>query len=262
MLGVQSENAEKIMRELYKGIEAPILVTNRICAELIKYASNNFLSLKISYINEIANICEIVGANIDDVAKGIGLDPRISDKFLKAGIGFGGSCFTKDAKALRSFAAMNNYELKTVKAAIEVNYNQRLKLIKKAKEKLKDFDELNVVILGLTFKPGTDDLRDAPSLENVQYLLENGAKITAYDPAGIENFKKYYPTEIKYAQSPEEALENADVCFIFTEWYEIKTINPGLFIKSMKTPLVYDGRNVYDVKTMKENGIEYYSIGR
>ena len=169
-------------------------------------------------------------------------------------------CFPKDTKALHYLAEQGGYELKTIKAAIEVNKNQKLILIKKARKNFPSFKDLNIAILGLTFKPGTDDLREAPSLENIPILLEEGAKIKAYDPVGEENFKKKYPTELTYTKTPQEALKNADVCFIFTEWKEIKEIKPQEFIELMKTPIIYDGRNIYSLDDMK--GTQYYSIGR
>ena len=262
VLGVQSKHAENVMKEVYDGFGQPYIITNRESAEMIKYASNDFLALKISYINEIANLCEIVGADIQDVAKGMGMDTRIGNKFLQAGIGYGGSCFPKDTKALSWLANFNDYELKTIKAAIEVNENQKLKLIKKARKHYETFEGLNVAVLGLTFKPNTDDLREAPSLENIPILIEDGANVKVYDPVGENNFKKLYPTEIKYCDNIEETLKDTDICFIFTEWDEIKNIKPEEYKKLMKTPLVYDGRNIYDLKEMKENGVEYYSIGR
>ena len=262
VLGVQSKHAENVMKEVYDGFGQPYIITNRESAEMIKYASNDFLALKISYINEIANLCEIVGADIQDVAKGMGMDTRIGNKFLQAGIGYGGSCFPKDTKALSWLANFNDYELKTIKAAIEVNENQKLKLIKKARKHYETFEGLNVAVLGLTFKPNTDDLREAPSLENIPILIEDGANVKVYDPVGENNFKKLYPTEIKYCDNIEETLKDTDICFIFTEWDEIKKIKPEEYKELMKTPLVYDGRNIYDLKEMKESGVEYYSIGR
>ena len=229
---------------------------------MIKYASNDFLALKISYINDIANLCELVGANIEDVAKGMSYDPRIGSSFLHAGIGYGGSCFPKDTKALKYLAKQNGYELKTIKAAVEVNEKQKTKLFEKACERLITFNGLKVAVLGLTFKAGTDDLRESPAINNIELLLKNGANIYAYDPAGTENFKKKYPTQINYVETPEEALKKANVCFVFTEWEEFKKIKPETFKKMMKTPLVYDGRNLFNIEEMKENGVEYYSIGR
>ena len=211
VVGVESKRAEETLREVYERYNQPIVVTNRRSAEMIKYASNDFLALKISFMNEIANFCEMVGADVEDVAKGMSFDPRIGDKFLKAGIGYGGSCFPKDTKALHWLANDNGYELKTIKATIEVNQNQKYKLFRAAKQKFGTLKGLKVAILGLTFKPGTDDLREAPSIPNVRRLLDEGAEIVAYDPVGIDNFKKIYPTEIEYVKTPEETLKDADV---------------------------------------------------
>lgn len=260
VIGTENKYAEKKMLKLYENFDSPKVLTNRRSAEMIKYASNDFLALKVSYMNDIANLCEVVGANIEDVSKGMSYDERIGDKFLKAGCGYGGSCFPKDTKALHFLAEQDGYELKTVKAAIEVNKIQKLILLNKARRQFKTFKDMNVAVLGLTFKPGTDDLREAPSLENIPILLDEGAKIKAYDPIGVENYKKIYPTEITYVSSPQEALKNADICFIFTEWDEIKKVKPEEYKKLMKKPIVYDGRNIYSLEEMKE--IEYHSIGR
>ncbi|KHF31806.1 UDP-glucose 6-dehydrogenase YwqF [Paenibacillus sp. P1XP2] len=213
---------------------------------MIKYASNDFLALKISYMNDIANLCELVGADIQDVAKGMGYDRRIGSKFLNAGIGYGGSCFPKDTKALEYLARQNGYELKTVKAAIDVNKEQKTMLFKKASRRLITFNGLKVAVLGLTFKPNTDDLREAASLENVPLLLEQGAQIYAYDPVGAENFARMYPEgrsgngHITYVSNIEQALESANVCFIFTEWGQVKAVTPETYKKLMRTPLIYD----------------------
>ncbi|AOR24746.1 UDP-glucose dehydrogenase family protein [Clostridium taeniosporum] len=268
IIGTESKWAEEILMKIYEPFNLPIVSVNRRSAEMIKYASNDFLALKISYMNDIANLCELVGANIQDVAKGMSFDERIGSKFLNSGIGYGGSCFPKDTKALEYLARQNGYKLRTIKAAIDVNKDQKTKLYKKACRRLITFNGLKVAVLGLTFKPGTDDLREAPSLENVPLLLEHGAQVYAYDPVGEENFKKRYPEgkngqgNIKYVSNPEEALKDANVCFIFTEWGEIKAIRPEDYKKLMRTSLVYDGRNIYDINEMLENGIEYYSIGR
>jgi UDPglucose 6-dehydrogenase len=262
VLGVESEKAEMLMKKVYKDFGQPFVVTNRRSAEMIKYASNDFLALKISFINEIANLCEIVGANVEDVALGMGYDSRIGNKFLKAGIGYGGSCFPKDTKALHWLSNYYDYELKTIKATIEVNENQKIRLIKKARKYFDSFRDKKVAILGLAFKPGTDDLREAPSLANIQILLEERAIISAWDPVAIENFKKIYPTEIQYMESIDEALKDADMCFIFTEWDEIKGYDVAKYKSLMNTPYVFDGRNCYDTKLLKLNGIVYESIGR
>ena len=262
VIGTESKEAEAKLMEIYKPFNLPIVSVNRRSAEMIKYASNDFLALKISYMNDIANLCELVGANIEDVAKGMSYDPRIGSNFLKAGIGYGGSCFPKDTKALKYLANKNGYRLRTVEAAVEVNSEQKTKLFKKASDRLITFNGLKVAVLGLTFKPGTDDLREAPSIDNIKLLLEQGANVYAYDTVGGENFKKIYPTQINYVSTPEEALKEANVCFVFTEWNEIKSMDINLYKELMKTPLVYDGRNIYDIDQMKEIGVEYYSVGR
>jgi UDPglucose 6-dehydrogenase len=263
VLGVEDEFAEFLLRQAYAGFDdVPVFVTNRRSAEMIKYASNDFLALKISYINEIANLCEIVGANIDDVVQGMGYDERIGNKFLNAGIGYGGSCFPKDTKALHWLANFHDYEIKTIKAAIEVNEQQKMKLIKKAKKYYQSFEGITIAVLGLTFKPGTDDLREAPSLMNVPMMLEDGANVRAWDPVGVDNFKKTFGLDqgIVYCESIEDALQDADICFIFTEWLAIKALKKEVFLNCMRNPIVLDGRNCFDVKSMK--GVIYESIGR
>lgn len=262
VLGVETKEAGEILKKVYTDFDAPILVTNRKSAEMIKYASNDFLALKISYINEIANLCETIGADVEDVAKGMGYDPRIGNRFLNSGIGYGGSCFPKDTKALSWLASFNDNEIKTIKAAIEVNENQKFKLIKKARKYYDDFEGLTVAVLGLTFKPGTDDLREAPSLVNIPLLLEDGAKVKAWDPVGVENFKKKFPNELQYCQTIEETLKDADICFIFTEWPQVKQLDISLYKELMRRAIVLDGRNCYDVKDFEGTGIVYDSIGR
>ena len=262
VIGVESKEAEEKLRYVYEGFNQPIVVTNRRSAEMIKYASNDFLALKISFINEIANVCEIVGANIEDVARGMSYDKRIGDKFLKAGLGYGGSCFPKDTKALHWLANDSGYEIKTIKATIEVNENQKYKMFRKAKQRFGSLKGMKVAVLGLTFKPETDDLREAPSIPNIKRLLDEGAEIVAFDPVGEENFKKKFNLPIEYVKSPKEALKNADVAFIFTEWKEIKNLDLQCYEKLMKTPIIFDGRNCYDVNLVKEHNIDYYSVGR
>lgn len=268
IIGTESKKAEETLKKIYEPFGLPIVSVNRRSAEMIKYACNDFLALKISYMNDIANLCELVGADIDAVAEGMSYDARIGAKFLNAGIGYGGSCFPKDTKALKYLAKQYGYQLKTVEAAVDVNAAQKTRLYQKACKRMITFAGLKVAVLGLAFKPGTDDLREAPSLDNVKLLLENGAQIIAYDPVAEQNFRRFYPEgengrgSITYVNSPEEALQGANICFVFTEWEEIRSISPDVFQKQMRIPLVYDGRNVYDVAKMKEAGIEYYSIGR
>ena len=262
VIGVESKEAEEKLRYVYEGFNQPIVVTNRRSAEMIKYASNDFLALKISFINEIANVCEIVGADIQDVAKGMSYDKRIGDKFLKAGLGYGGSCFPKDTKALHWLANDSGYEIKTIKATIEVNENQKYKMFRKAKQRFGSLKGMKVAVLGLTFKPETDDLREAPSIPNIKRLLDEGAEIVAFDPVGEENFKKKFNLPIEYVKSPKEALKNADVAFIFTEWKEIKNLDLQCYERLMKTPIIFDGRNCYDIYLVKDHNIDYYSVGR
>jgi UDPglucose 6-dehydrogenase len=267
VIGTDSLNAIKMLNDVYAPFNAPIITVSRASAEMIKYASNDFLALKISYINDIANLCELVGADIQDVAKGMSYDDRIGNKFLNAGIGFGGSCFPKDTKALAFLGKQHGYLLNTVEATIQVNHNQKTKLFYRAINRIGSFNKKKVAILGLTFKPGTDDIREAASIENVRLLLEQGADIYAYDPIGISNYSKLFPEgtigngKITYCEI-DAALYLAEVCFVFTEWREIKVLTPKRIKELMLTPLVYDGRNIFDVPEMKREGIEYYSIGR
>ncbi|MDD6812392.1 MAG: UDP-glucose/GDP-mannose dehydrogenase family protein [Lachnospiraceae bacterium] len=268
IIGTESKEAEATLKKIYEPFGLPIVSVNRRSAEMIKYACNDFLALKISYMNDIANLCELVGADIDAVAEGMSYDARIGARFLNAGIGYGGSCFPKDTKALKYLAKQNGYQLRTVEAAVDVNAEQKTKLFQKASNRMITFQNLRVAVLGLAFKAGTDDLREAPSLDNVKLLLENGADIYAYDPIAVDNFKKCYPEgenlkgTIHYVKTPEEALQDANICFAFTEWPEIKGIPVTEFKKLMRIPLVYDGRNLYNVQEMKDAGVEYYSIGR
>lgn len=262
VIGAESDYARNILEKVYEKFDVPKVVTNRRSAEMIKYASNDFLALKISYVNEIANLCEIVGADIEDVTKGMGFDSRIGNKFLNSGIGYGGSCFPKDTKALSWLASFNDNEIKTIKAAIEVNESQKFKLIKKARKYYEDFSGLTVAVLGLTFKPGTDDLREAPSLVNIPIMLEDGAKVKAWDPVGVENYKKFYPNEIQYCDTIENTIEDADICFIFTEWREVKEMDVLLYKALMRHPIVLDGRNCYKLDQFEGTGITYDSIGR
>lgn len=262
IIGIESERAKKVMEQLYKDFNSPIIFMNRKSSEMVKYASNDFLALKISYINDIANLCEVVGANIDDVTKGMSYDERIGNKFLNAGCGYGGSCFPKDTKALHYLATQGGYNLKSIEATIAINKKQKIILIEKARKKFKSFKGKKIAILGLAFKPNTDDLREAPSIDNIEILLDEGAKIKVYDPKAMENLRKIYPSELEYSNSPQQALKDTDICFIFTEWQEIKEVKPNEYKKLMKNAIVYDGRNIYDLKEMKENEIEYYSIGR
>jgi len=262
VIGTENIECEEILRRIYKEFEPPLIVTDRRTAEMVKYASNNFLALKISYINEIANLCEMVGADVDTVAYGMGLDERIGHKFLRSGIGYGGSCFPKDTKALHWLAKYHDYEIKTVKAAIEVNENQKIRLIKKARRYYESLDGLTVAVLGLTFKPGTDDLREAPSLQNIPILLDDGAHINVWDPIGCDNFRAVYPNGILYCDTIRQAITGAALCLILTEWDEIKNFDLRQYAALMKHAVVVDGRNCYSLQAARMAGITYDSIGR
>ncbi|MPM85854.1 UDP-glucose 6-dehydrogenase YwqF [bioreactor metagenome] len=263
VIGVEDKWAEEILVDVYSGFDQPFVITNRRSAEMIKYASNDYLALKISYINEIANMCELVGANVEEVTRGMSYDSRIGKEFLKAGIGFGGACFPKDTKALYNQASSEfGYEMQTIKAAIDVNARQKTKLFFEAKKRFGSFENLKVGILGLTFKPATDDLREAPSVDNINMLLKNGAQIKAYDPVGEDNARRIFQDTIAYEKSIEATIKDQDVVFIMTEWPEIVTFDINKYCQLMKKPIVFDGRNCYEVAKMKACGIEYISIGR
>jgi len=276
VVGIEEEEADKIMRKVYEPFtkepyNVPYLSMNRKSAEMVKYASNDFLALKVSYINEIANFCEKVGANIEDVTMGMGYDSRIGNKFLKAGIGYGGSCFPKDTKALHWLSKELNDELKTIKACIEVNKSQKLKLYEKLKNDFNSLRGLNIAVLGLTFKPGTDDMRESPSIDNIELLLDSGANVKAYDPIGIENFKRIITRKInndgitgkiEYFTTIDEAIRNTDAVMIMTEWPEVVNYNIENYVKLMKTPYVYDGRNCYKLEDINKIKLKYKSIGR
>jgi UDPglucose 6-dehydrogenase len=268
IIGTSSKWAEDLLVDIYKPFGLPIISVSRRSAEMIKYAANSFLALKISYMNDIANLCELVGADIQDVARGMSYDERIGARHLNAGIGYGGSCFPKDTKALEYLARQHGYDLRTVKAAIDVNRDQKTILIRKAASRLITFTGLKVAALGLTFKPGTDDLRESAAVDNVNFLLDEGADVYAYDPVGAAGFEKLFPQgrhgkgSMNYAAQPKSALTGANACFIFTEWPEIKEIKPQEYKQLMQTPLVFDGRNIYCTKEMSEAQVEYYSIGR
>lgn len=262
IIGSESKEALSIIREINQPFGIPIFETNTRSAEMIKYASNAFLATKISFINEIANICEKVEANIDEVAFGMGMDTRVGNQFLKAGIGYGGSCFPKDTKALKKIAENVDYDFNLLSAVIEFNNTQQHKLLSEA---LKDFKTLKgktVAILGLSFKPGTDDVREAASLVVIPRLLEMGAIVKAFDPVAVENIKRYLPTEVEYFNNLHDVIDNADIAFILTEWEEITSVGLELFEKRMKHPNIYDGRNCYELNQVERRNINYYSIGR
>lgn len=262
VIGADNEKAARVIEEINKPFGIPIFKTDIRSAEMIKYASNAFLATKISFINEIANICEKVGANIEDVAKGMGQDQRIGSRFLNAGIGYGGSCFPKDTKALAKIAANIDHDFELLKAVIKVNNKQQLVLVKKAKKRFGNLSGKRVALLGLAFKPNTDDIREAASIVISNELISEGAEVVAYDPVAIENARKVLPKEVIYVENIEDALKDAELAFIITEWAQIKELDLNLFIKKMKSPIIFDGRNCYSLKDVEKYPIEYHSIGR
>lgn len=267
IVGVEDDYSKEIMRALYQVLideGIPYLEMDRRSAEMVKYASNDFLALKISYINEIANFCEKVGANIYDVTNGMSYDSRIGNQFMNAGIGYGGSCFPKDTKALHFLSLSIDSELKTIKASIEVNKSQRLKLFSKVKDFYgsHNLKNMHIALLGATFKPGTDDLREAPSVDNIKAFLDYGTKISIYDPVGLNNLKNIFGDKIEYIDSIDECIKNKDLVLIMTEWDEIKGYDLSNYSNLMNNAVVYDGRNCYDLDEVRKHKMRYVSIGR
>ncbi|RLD64938.1 MAG: UDP-glucose 6-dehydrogenase [Bacteroidetes bacterium] len=266
VIGVDSERAEKIMKRLYKPFllnNHPIIFMDVPSAELTKYAANSMLATKISFINDIANLCEIVGADVNMVRRGIGSDSRIGPKFIYAGAGYGGSCFPKDVKALIKTSDENNYSLDILKAVENVNNRQKSVLFAKlSKHFNNDLKGKTFALWGLSFKPNTDDMREAPSLVLIDSLVEAGASVKAYDPVAIKETKKIIGDKVYYAQDQYDALVDADALILLTEWNEFRVLNYKVIEKLLKNKLIFDGRNIYEPTEMKEFGFTYYSIGR
>lgn len=263
IIGTESVHAKEVLTELHKPLTENILITDVRSAEMIKYASNAFLATKISFINEIANICDSVGADVSKVAEGMGYDNRIGSAFLNAGIGYGGSCFPKDTKALVQIAGNANYDFKLLKSVIEVNQNQRFNVLDKLRLSLGSFTGKTIAVWGLAFKPNTDDVRDAPAFEIISELLAAGAKIKAYDPIAMGNFKSLLDDRsIEWSSSALDAATNTDAICLLTEWDEFKKVNLETVQSVMNTPVLIDGRNVYSKEQIGETGFEYKSIGR
>ena len=265
VIGALDEKVQEIMRNLYRPlflIETPILFTARRTAELIKYAANTFLATKITFINEIADLCEQVGADVQDVAKGIGLDGRIGAKFLHAGPGYGGSCFPKDTLALVKTAQDFDRPIKIVEAVVEVNENRKRHMADKITNACGgSVKGKKVAVLGLTFKPNTDDMRDSPSLEIVPALIEGGAEVSAFDPQGMDEAREMLDG-VNWCESSYEALEGADVVALVTEWNEFRALDLERVKASMASPVMVDLRNIYNPEEMVDAGFEYYCIGR
>lgn len=266
VIGTQSERAKDLMSRLYAPLVRqgnPIIFMDERSAELTKYAANAFLATKITFMNEIANLCELVGANVDEVRKGIGTDSRIGKRFLFAGIGYGGSCFPKDVQALAKTSAENDYEFKILDSVMKVNENQKTKLIPHLAKHFKgDLAGKKIAMWGLAFKPYTDDIREAPSLYNIDALLELGASVSAYDPEAMNHVRNLIGDKITFTKNPYEALEGADALLIVTEWPQFRTPDFERMDSLLKNKVIFDGRNLYELSQMQELGYTYYSIGR
>ncbi len=265
VIGADSDQAMAIMKDLYSPlylIETPVVLTNVATAEMIKYASNAFLAVKISFINEIANICELVRADVHKVAIGMGLDNRIGSKFLHPGPGFGGSCFPKDTQAIVQIAKEHGYDFRIVKAVLDVNYEQRAKMTDKIRGVMGGNVAGKVIaILGLSFKPNTDDMRDAPSVPIIRALQKEGAVIRAYDPVAVNEAKKHLP-DITYCDGPYSCAEDADALVIMTEWNQFRIMDLQKLKHSLKNPIIIDLRNVYEPDKMRAEGFRYACVGR
>ncbi|MBS2210863.1 UDP-glucose/GDP-mannose dehydrogenase family protein [Carboxylicivirga mesophila] len=265
VIGTESEKAEKLMNRLYKPFVLnghPILFMDIPSAEMTKYAANAMLATKISFMNDIANLCEIVGADVTNVRRGIGSDTRIGNKFIYAGAGYGGSCFPKDVKAIIKTAQLNNYNLRILEAVENVNDDQKKVLIKKIKQHFPDIKGKTFAMWGLSFKPHTDDMREAPSVVVANALTELGAKVKAYDPVAMEEAKHALGDSIEYGKDQYDVLIEADALILITEWPEFRVPNYKVMDKLMNSKVIFDGRNIYEPEEMKEFGYTYYSIGR
>lgn len=264
VIGSNEDDAIAIMKDLYRPlylIETPIVITSLEAAELIKYAANAFLATKISFINEIANLCDKIGCDVHDVARGIGMDKRIGSKFLHPGPGFGGSCFPKDTRALSSVANQFGVESLIVDVVIKVNDLQRKAMIPKIKSLLGDFKNKQIAVLGLSFKPETDDMRESPAIDIIKEILALGGKVKAYDPVAMEEAKHYLP-DIEYAVDEYDAINGADVLVFMTEWNQFRALDMEKVKSQLKAPKIVDLRNIYEPKDMRNLGFEYVGVGR
>jgi UDPglucose 6-dehydrogenase len=265
IVGVETDRAKEILCGIYAKFRDRLVVTNIDTAELIKHASNSFLALKISYINLISNICEKTEADVERVAEGMGLDPRIGHRFLKAGIGYGGSCFPKDIKALVKIGEDLGVDMSLLKEADRINIDRVRVLVEKVKQALWILKDKKIALLGLAFKPDTDDIREAPSIRAIRELTREGARLRLYDPQAMDNMKHLFPEEperMVYCTSLEQAAEGANALLILTEWEEFARLDLGKLKKTMANPIIIDGRNVLDREAVTSSGFEYYSIGR
>jgi len=266
VIGTESEQAIAIMKDIYSPlylIETPFVITNNETAEMIKYASNTFLAAKISYINEVANICELVGADVHVVARAMGLDGRISKKFLHPGPGFGGSCFPKDTRALYHLAKEKGYDPTLIGSVIQVNENQKMRMVEKVKQMVGgDLKGRVIGVLGISFKPNTDDIRESPAIFVIGKLLEAGASVRVFDPAAMAEARKAFDDAITYASNAYGVAEGADAIVLMTEWNQFRSLDLEELKVRMKTPLFVDTRNVYDPRKMAQAGFSYVGVGR
>ena len=266
VIGVESDRAQKILKKLYNPFVLnghPIISMDIPSAEMTKYAANAMLATKISFINDLANLCEIVGADINMVRKGIGTDARIGPKFIYAGSGYGGSCFPKDVKAIIKTAEKHNYSLRLLKSVEEINEDQKIIIFNKIKNHFNNnLKDITIGIWGLSFKPNTDDMREAPSIIIIEKLLESGAVVRAYDPVAEKSAVKIFGDKIEYGKDPYDVLVDADAMVLITEWPEFRIPNLKVIEKLLKNKVIFDGRNIYDLNEMTENGFIYYGIGR
>ena len=262
VIGASNQQVAMILLELYAPLERPMIITDVPSAEMIKYASNACLAAKISFINAIANICELAGADVAQVTKGVGLDVRIGPAFMQAGLGFGGSCFPKDTDSLIHTAATLGYDFRLLKAVIDINRDRVSHFVEKIRKTLDPLDDKTLAILGLAFKPNTDDMREAKSIEVIGRVLALGARVRAYDPVAVPNARKALSAAVGYCDSPYEAATGADGLVLVTEWNEFKFLNLERVRGLMRRPVIFDGRNLWEPERMRRLGFEYYSIGR
>jgi len=262
VIGAPTQQVAMSLLELYAPLERPMIITDVPSAEMIKYASNAFLSTKISFINAIANVCELAGADVSQVMKGMGLDARIGAAFLSAGLGYGGSCFPKDTDSLVHTASALGYDFALLRAVVEINRERAAHFVDRMAKALDPLDGRAVAVLGLAFKPNTDDMREAKSVEVIERLLELGASVRTYDPVAMPSARRMLPAEVVYCESPYEAAAGAYAVALVTEWNEFKFLNLERLRAAMRRPVVFDGRNVWEPERMRRLGFEYHSIGR
>jgi UDPglucose 6-dehydrogenase len=262
VIGAPNQQVAMTLLELYAPLERPMIITDVPSAEMIKYASNAFLATKISFVNAIANICDLAGADVTQVVKAMGMDPRIGGAFLQAGLGYGGSCFPKDTDALIQTAAGLGYDFRLLRAVVEVNRERAQRFVALVQKVLDPIEDRVIAVLGLAFKAKTDDMREARSVEVIPRLLEAGARVRAYDPVAMPNAKTLLGPAVEYCASSYEAAEGADAVAIVTEWNEFKLLNLERLRGLMRRPLIFDGRNIYEPERVRRLGFEYHSVGR